>query len=205
MKAKEKDQPAPHRKSKFKREEVSPGVWRYNDPDESSFVLACIALCGVDISEIDDFIDGFKHAITTDCHGQSAVGDPVVLSTEIIEALLERRQDAFDAFKAGNDALVEAWLDALSGWCHFVGFRAAAQPEIMMTTQYRKRQSEAREGKPATHEDRLTNSDRDDRIRRHHASLLKDGARDATRQTATEFGVSPSTVQRAVRKGKKGE
>ncbi len=191
MKAMGKEQTAPLRKSKFKREEASPGVWRYNDPDESSFVLACIASCGVDISEIDDFIDGFKHAITTDCDGQSAVGEPVVLSTEIIEALLERRQDAFDAFKAGNDDLLDARLDALSGWCYFVGFRAAAQPEITMATNYRKRQSGARNGLPGTADDpdAIARKMRNGRIYARYKKL--------TDKTNTEYTTSP-TQQLAV-------
>ena len=203
MNTKDKKQTAPRRVSKFNREEVSPGVWQYNDPDEEAFITGVMHL--LDISAVDDLLDGIVCALFTDKHGKAAAGAPVILSDAIIEALLERRQDAFDAFKAGSDELMEARLDALSGWCHFVGFRAAAQPDIEARVKRRKETREAREGKLATHEDRLINSNRDDRVRKHHAGLLKDGALDATSQTATEFGVSISTVQRALRKGKAGK
>ena len=201
MTSKGSKQTAPRRVVRFNREEASPGAWQYNDPDEEAFIFA--ALPTIDVSEVDDFLEGLTRAVTTDCHGQSVVGAPVVLSDEIIEALLERRQDAFDAFKAGNDDLMEARLDALSGWCHFVGFRAAARPEIAIAAQYRKQQSGAREDKPGTADD--YDSDRNKRIRKHHAGLVAADIKDHIHQTALAFGLSESTIGRIVRKRKKGK
>lgn len=200
MKTKDKGQTAPRRKSKFKREEVSQNIWHYSDEHESAFVHECLWLWEVDISEVDNFLDGYKHAVTTDCHGHPKVGDAVVPSKEIFNALLKRRQDAFDAFKTGNTELMGAYLDALSGWCHFVGFRAAAGPEIAIAATYRKKQSGKRLDKPGSADNH--DPDRNNRIRAFHARLVKSGARNANSQTAKEFDVSVSTVQRAINKGK---
>ena len=203
MTAKGGKQTAPCRVERFNREEASPGAWQYNDPYEEAFIVGVMHL--LDISAVDDLLEGLVCRLFTDKHGEAAAGAPVALSDEIIEALLERRQDAFDAFMSGSNELMEARLDALSGWCHFVGFRAAARPDIEARVKRRKETRDAREGKPATYDVRRDDPDKAERIRKHHAGLLADGARDANAQTAQEFDVSISTVQRAVRKGKKGE
>ena len=209
MTAKGGKQTAPRRVERFNREEASPGAWQYNDPDEEAFIFA--ALPTIDVSEVDDFLEGLTRAITTDRHGQSVVGAPVALSDEIIEALLERRQDAFDAFKVGNDDLMEARLDALSGWCHFVGFRAAARPDIEARVHRRKAGRKARLGKPGTADDpnpvsRLT---RNERIYIAYKRLT-DPTNDEytlnpTQKLAADFEVSDRQIRRIVADEKKAE
>lgn len=70
-------------------------------------------------------------------------------------------------------------------------------PNGMLGERHRKTQRDRRKGKPAG--DPL-DATRDSRIRALHAGLTAASRHDATSATAAEFGVSRSTVQRALRK-----
>lgn len=63
-------------------------------------------------------------------------------------------------------------------------------------------QAKRREDKPAS-SDWNTDAGRNDLIRAKHARLKAGGARDATKQVATEYSMSESQIRRIVAKGKR--
>jgi len=88
----------------FRRAKNVSGAWAYADKDESEFVFA--AWPEYSIGSVDDFIEGRQG---------------VTLDASIVEALLEKREDAFSAFKSKNFDLMIAKLDALTLACRYAG------------------------------------------------------------------------------------
>ena len=106
---------------------------------------------------------------------------------------------------------MEARLDALSGWCHFVGFRAAAQPDIEARVHRRKAGLNARLGKPGTADDPdpVSRLMRNERIYMAYKRLT-DPTNDEftpnpTKKLAAVFEKSDRQIRRIVADKKKAE
>ena len=83
------------------RTQDASGAWTYKDPIEHDFGLTGIVMRGLDVSIMDDFIETL----------------PAIDRVR----LLSKREEALDAFRAGNVDLMLAWLDALNETCHHQG------------------------------------------------------------------------------------
>ena len=109
--------------------------------------------------------------------------------------LLEERELAFAAYKAGEFDLALAMMTSLQRACEASSLRTHAHRFAKRDAAASEAQSKRRKGKPAGDSQ---DSNRDDRLRAYHARLVANGDDDATSQTAAAFDLSTRQVRRIV-------
>lgn len=157
-------------------------AWEYVDDDVNDAAMLWGLDYGFDLAAFDDWLES------------------VDMPPDFGRQLLEFRQRALDAQRAKNEDAVDAWVLLLRLFLQRRGERQVLIPAAQSDMRYRKGQAQRRKGKPGSNDQiDVHGVDRNADIRAYHARLVAANRHDATSATATAFGVSRSTVQRALR------
>jgi hypothetical protein len=158
--------------------DVVANAWEYADSDVSDFAILWILDYRFNLADFDSWIN------------ERACSPARRLQ------IMQWRQRAIEAQRAGND-------DAAEGWVRFLGElrqrdinQGVLIPHAERDLASNRRQSARRKGKPTDDPD---DTNRNDRLRRRYARLVQEGRHDATAETASEFNLSTRQVRRIVR------